>query len=138
MTTTQRGSSIVGLAVMTPVMVLLLLLVVAAGRLGVIESKLTTAARSAARAASQQRSEVAARTAATTTAESTLHRLSTGCPGGPEVLVREMDLRPGGQVDIEVLCSVSLSDLVPLNVPASRTVSAAASAVVDRYRSTLP
>ena len=93
----ERGSSAVGLVILTPMMAMLLFFVVAAGRLGVIESKLTSAARSAARAASQTQSVSTAQAAATTTAEATLDHLRTGCHGGPQVRVLELDLRPGGR-----------------------------------------
>ncbi len=131
----EQGSSVIGLAVLTPVMAMLLFFVVAAGRVGVIESKLTTAARSSARAATQYRSIEAAQTAAITTAEAVLGQLEVGCQGGPRVRIREMDLRPGGKVQIKVSCSVGLSDLPLLGIPGSLTVSADSTSVVDRYRS---
>ena len=131
----EQGSSVIGLAVLTPVMAMLLFFVVAAGRVGVIESKLTTAARSSARAATQHRSIEAAQAAATTTAEAVLGQLKVVCQGGPRVRVRKMHLRPGGKVQIQVSCSVGLSDLPLLGIPGSLTVSADSTSVVDRYRS---
>ena len=132
---TERGSSVIGLVVLTPVMALLLFFVVAAGRVGVIESKLTTAARSAARAAAQHRSMTAASAAATTIAETSLGQFEESCQGGPQVHVLEMNLQPGGKVQIQVSCVVRLSDLTMFGVPGSRTVSADSSSVVDRHRS---
>ena len=120
---TERGSSVIGLVVLTPVVVLLLFFVVAAGRVGVIESKLTTAARSAARAA------------AITITETSLGQLEESCEGGPQVRVLEMNLRPGGKVQIQVSCVVRLSDMTMFGVPGSRTVSADSESVVDRHRS---
>lgn len=131
----DRGSSVIGLTILTPIVVMLLFFVVAAGRLGVIESKLTTAARSAARAASQHRSVAAAQAAATTTAEGVLGQLKVGCERGPRVIVHEMDLSPGGKVEIQVSCAVKLSDFTLLSVPGSRTVSTNSVSVVDIYRS---
>lgn len=131
----EQGSSVIGLAVLTPVMAMLLFFVVAAGRVGVVESKLTTAARNAARAATQSQSTSAAQVAATTTAASTLDQLNMGCHGGSQVRVREMDLRPGGKVHVQVSCTVMLSDLTLLGIPGSRTVTADFTSVVDRYRS---
>ena len=131
----ERGSSVVGLVILTPMVAMLLFFVVAAGRLGVIESKLTSAARSAARAASQTQSVSTAQAAATTTAETTLDYLKTGCHGGPQIRVLELDLRPGGQVHIQVSCVVRLSDLTLPGIPGSRIVSADSVSVVDRFRS---
>ncbi|MYH72366.1 MAG: TadE family protein [Acidimicrobiia bacterium] len=132
---TERGSSVIGLVVLTPVVVLLLFFVVAAGRVGVIESKLTTAARSAARAAAQYRSVTAARAAAITITETSLGQLEESCQGGPQVRVLEMNLRPGGKVQIQVSCVVRLSDMTMFGVPGNRTVSADSESVVDRHRS---
>ena len=131
----ERGSSVVGLTVLTPLMAMLLLFVVAAGRVGVVESKLTTAARNAARAATQSQSPSAAQMAAVTTAESTLNQLDIGCHRGPQIRVREMNLGPGGKVHIQISCAVRLSDLTLLNIPGSRTVVAEFTSVVDHYRS---
>lgn len=131
----ERGSSVVGLVVLTPVMALFFFFVVAAGRVGVIESKLTTAARNAARASSQDRSVTTALAAATTITETSLGQLEVSCQGGPRVHVLEMDLRPGGKVHIQVSCTVRLSDLTMLGIPGSRVVSADSASVVDRHRS---
>ena len=124
-----------GLVILAPMMATLLFFVVAAGRLGVIESKLTSAARSAARAATQTQSVSAAQAEASTTASATLDRLKTGCHGGPKVGVLELDLRPGGKVHLQVSCVVRLSDLAVPGLPGSRVVSADAISVVDRFRS---
>lgn len=131
----ERGSSVIGLVVLTPVMALLFVFVVAAGRLGVIESKLTTTAHSAARAAAQYRSAASARAAATTITETSLGQLEKSCQGGPQVHVLEMDLRPGGRVQVQVSCVVQLSDLTMLGIPGSRMVSANSASLVDRHRS---
>jgi hypothetical protein len=126
---------VIGLVVLTPVMALLFFFVVAAGRTGVIESKLTAAARSAARAASQYRSAATARAEAITITEASLGHLKVDCQGGPRVRVLEMDLQPGGRVRIQVSCTMRLSDLTMLNIPGSRVVSAESASVVDRHRS---
>ncbi len=131
----ERGSSVVGLVILTPIMATLLCFVVAAGRLGVIESKLTSAARSAARAASQTQSVSNAQAAASTTAKATLEHLNASCHGGPQVRVLELDLRPGGKVHLQVSCVVRLSDLAVPGLPGSRMVSAESISVVDRFRS---
>ena len=131
----ERGSGVVGLAILTPVMAMLLLFVVAAGRVGAIQSKLTTAASGAARAATQYQSIPAAQAAATTTAENSLRQLGVGCQGGPKVYFQELDLNPGGRVRVRVSCVVRLSDLTLLGFPGDLEMSAASASVVDRYRS---
>ena len=128
----------IGLVVLTPVMAMLFFFVVAAGRVGVVESKLTTAARNAARAATQSQSVSSAHAAAITVADATLNQLKVSCLGGPQIRFREMDLRPGGTVDVQISCAVRLSDLTVPGIPGSRTVSADIASVVDRYRSGNP
>lgn len=134
----ERGSSVVGLVVLTPVMAMLLFFVIAAGRVGVVESKLITAARNAARAATQSQSVSSAQTAATAVADATLNQLKVSCRGGPQIRFREIDLRPGGTVNVQISCAVRLSDLTVPGMPGSRTVSADIASVVDRYRSGNP
>ena len=131
----ERGSGVVGLVILTPVMAMLLFFVIAAGRVGATESKLTTAASGAARAATQQQSIPAAQAAATTTAETSLSQLNVGCHGGPRVYFQEVDLKPGGRVRVRVSCAVRLSDLTLLGIPGNLEMSAASVSVVDRYRS---
>ena len=130
----ERGSGVVGLAILTPVMALLLFFVVAAGRMGTIQSKLTTAASGAARAATQHQSISAAQTAAITTAETSLRQSHGSCQGGPKVYFQEVDLKPGGRVSVRVSCAVRLSDLTLLGIPGNLEVSATSASVVDRYR----
>ena len=130
----DRGSSVVGLAVLTPVMAMLLFFVVAAGRVGVVQSKMTTAASGAARVASQFRSTSAAQAAAVSTAEATLGQENVGCQGGPRVYFREVDLSPGGLVRVQITCAVRLSDLTVPGLPGDITVSADFASPVDRYR----
>ena len=131
----DRGSSVVGLVVLAPVMLTLFFFVVAAGRIGVIEGRLTTAASGAARAATQHQSPFAAQAAALSIVESTLGDSGTRCEGGPKVFFPEVDLTPGGKVQVQVSCAVGLSDLTTLGVPGSLELSADAVSVVDNYRS---
>ena len=130
----ERGSGVVGLAILTPVMAMLLFFVVAAGRVGAIESKLTTAAHGASRAATQHQSLSAAQAAATRTAATSLRQSDVGCQGGPKVYFQEVDLTPGGRVSLRVACAVRLADLTLLGIPGNLEMSAASASVVDRYR----
>ncbi len=125
----------VGLAVFAPVMLTLFFFVVAAGRVGVIEGRLTAAANGAARAATQHQSALAAQAAAISIAEATLSNSKTNCTGGPKVFFPEVDLKPGGRVQVRVSCSVGLSDLTTLGIPGSLELSADSASVVDHYRS---
>lgn len=133
-----RGSSVVGLTLLTPIMAMSLFFVVAAGRIGVVESKLVTAAHSAARAATQHHSASAAKTAATTAATASLTQLGAGCHGGPRIRIEELNLQPGGSVQLQISCAVRLTDLALPGLSGELKVSASARSVVDQYRSESP
>ena len=131
----EEGSVALELAVATPAVLLVLLLIVAAGRMSTAHSQVQEAARDAARAASLQRTLPAAVAAAqTATSQSfaaqqvhctNLATHTTGTFDGPGV---------GGSVHVTVSCVVPLSDLSPLPLPGSRTITADSTSVLDTYR----
>jgi Flp pilus assembly protein TadG len=129
----ERGSAAVELTILTPLLILFLLLVVAAGRTGQARNDVYGAASQAARAASLRASPAAATADAHTTAGRALDGRGRSCEG-LAVIVDTAGLRPGGSVTVEVACTVSLADLVGLGVPGSRVVRASASEVVDVHR----
>lgn len=130
----DEGSATLELVVLTPVLVGLLLLVVAGGRLVDARNALVGAARSAARAATTARSPEQARQAAGAIAGA---RSSPGprC-GHLDVTLDTTAFRPGGTVTATVTCTISLSDLVGLSLPGSRTLTAQATEPLDSYRRT--
>ena len=130
----DRGSASVELVLLTPVFVILLLLVVAAGRMAVARNQVDEAARDAAREASVWRSPVDARDRGAAKALADLAGGHVGCRN-PRVVIDTTRLRPGGEVVADVGCSVLLSDLVGLHIGPSRQMQATAVAVVDSFRS---
>jgi hypothetical protein len=123
----------VELVLLTPVFVILLLFVVAAGRLAVARNQLEEAARDAARQASLGRSPADGRDQGAARARADLAG-PLGCRN-PVVVIDTSRLRPGGEVVADVRCTVRLSDLVGLRMGPSRDMHATAVAVVDRFRS---
>jgi Flp pilus assembly protein TadG len=131
----DTGSAALELAIATPAVLLVVLLIVVAGRTSTAHSQVQEAARDAARAASLQRSLPAAITAADTSTAATftgqqvhctaLHTTTDGSFGPPGV---------GGFVHVVVSCQVPLSDLSLLSLPGSRTETADATSVLDTYR----
>ena len=133
----DSGSAALELAVATPAVLLILLLIVAAGRMSTAHSQVQEAARDAARAASLQRTLPAATVAAQTATSQSFSRQqvrctnlatsTTGSFGAPGV---------GGSVHVVVSCQVPLSDLslLPLPGSGSRAVTAVATSVLDTYR----
>ncbi|MXW42941.1 MAG: hypothetical protein F4138_07650 [Acidimicrobiia bacterium] len=124
-----------GISIFTPVVATLLFFVIAAGRVGVTESRVTTAAHAAARIASQHRHTNTAEIAAQTTAMASLIEADVHCKDGPQIHMHELNLQPAGKVRLQVSCKVSFADLIMPGLPDTLTVSAEATAVVDNYRS---
>lgn len=130
----ERASAVVELVILVPAVVLLLLFVVLAGRVAQAQNDVYGAASDAARAASIRQHPRSAARDARTTAERVLSSRGVTCRS-LRVDVDSRRLRPAGHVRVGVRCVVALRDLAPLGVPGSRTVSASATEVVDRFRS---
>lgn len=128
----QGGSAAVELTIVTPLLLLFLFLVVAAGRVGQARSDVHGAASQAARAASLREPGLAAADARAT-AERALQSRGPSCQR-VSVAVDTTRHRPGGSVSVSVACAVSLTDLVGLGVPGTRVVRASATEVIDQHR----
>lgn len=129
----ERGSAAVELAVLGLPLLVLLLLVVLAGRVAQAEADVRRAAGAAARAASLRQHPDSAAASARETAESNLARSGLACASS-DTLVDTSELRPGGRVTVTVRCTASLADVVLLGVPGTRAFESSSVAVVDRYR----
>jgi Flp pilus assembly protein TadG len=131
----DAGSAALELVVLTPALLALLLLVIAAGRITAATGQVDGAARDAARAASLERSLPDATAAARSTAAASL--------AGQDVRCRRIAVRVAGDyaapvgtpsaVRVRVGCTVDLSDL-GLPLPRSKTLHASYTAVLDRHR----
>jgi Flp pilus assembly protein TadG len=133
----DRGSAAVELALVTPLLVLLLMLIVAAGRLVQARLEVASAAAQAARAASLARDPSAAAAQATAVASSALASQHLTC-GSLTVSTDTAAFRPGGQVSVQVSCTVSLSGLALLHLPGAETLTAQAAAPIDVFRGAGP
>jgi hypothetical protein len=117
----------------TPFLVLLLLFAVAAGRLVQARLEVDSAARQAARAASLARTPQAASAQAIQVAQAALAGQSVTCD--PAVITPDTsDFVPGGEVTVQVSCTVDLSGLSLLRIPGSETITAVFTSPVDAYR----
>ena len=133
--TADRGSASVELVLVTPVLLVLLLFVVALGRLADSRAQVDGAARDAARSASLARGPDSALTGAQAAAEARLVEGGVTCRH-LDVQVEVGALRPGKIVTAIVTCDVDLGDLTLLRVPGSRAVTSSAAEVYDAYRGT--
>lgn len=129
----DRGAMIVELAIITPFLIVMLLLVTGLGRMAHSRGEVNGAARDAARAASLERvgspSDAARRAA-----DESLRNSGVSCSGGPSVSVSG-STAPGQEVRVTVRCNASLAGLGLAGFPGSRTFTATSVSVIDTYRS---
>jgi hypothetical protein len=133
----DRGYASVELAALIPIIGLLIVLLIAAGRYGVAREQVQQAARDAARAASLARSPTAAETAARAAATASLADSTWSCPHfslAVDTAGLTAPLGQPGQVRATIVCQVPLQDLAGLPLPGQDTLSASFSAPVDQFR----
>ncbi|CAO5256674.1 tight adherence protein E [Frankia sp. AgKG'84/4] len=133
----DRGYASVELAALIPVIGLLIVALIAAGRYGVAREQVQQAAREAARAAALARSPAAAETAARAAAAGSLADSTWSCPHFTLTLDAAgltVPVGQPGQVRVTIACQVPLQDLAGLPLPGQDTLSASFSAPVDQFR----
>lgn len=130
----EHGSATAELVILTPLLILLLLFVVALGRLAGAHIDVDGAAAQAARAAAIARSPAVAEASAKQTASSALSSQHITC-ANLDVSVDTSDFVPGGSVAVTVSCAVNLSDLTGLHLPVTETVANRFVSPIDAYRS---
>ena len=129
----EAGSTTLEMVLLFPIVIVLLLFVVAGGRITSARNEMWVATRDAARAASLARSPAEAQITADAVARSTLAERQVSCRSA-EVKTDTGGFRPGGVVSVGLRCTVGLRDLSLLEVPGGKTLTARAVAPVDRYR----
>lgn len=127
----DAGLMVLEFVLWTPVLVLVLLFVVAAGRIVQAASYAHGAAADAARAASLQRDTTHARAAAEAAARQSLGAAGVSCNTFHVTVTGSV--APGQVVTVSVSCTTPLSDLVP-GMPGSRTLTATALSPVEWTR----
>lgn len=132
----QTGSATVELAIATPLLVAVLVMVAVIVHRGVdSRMRLDDAAHQAARAASLTRSPAAALDAAEQTATDALAQAGVVCQS-MTVDADTASFAPGGAVTVTVGCTVSHSDALFLGVPGSRQMTASFTSPIDTWRGT--
>lgn len=133
----QRGSAAVEVAVAAPLLMLIVLVVVAGGRLELARGAVQQAAADAARSASIARTASEATSTATSAAGATLANQGLRCqPGRVTVDTAGFATAVGtpAQVAATVSCTVPLADLGLPGLPGSRVVSATVTSPLDTHR----
>lgn len=129
----ETGSASVELVLVTPLLMLLLLLTVYAGRVTHHRLLIEHAASQAARAATLAPDATAAARAAAETAHATLVAADVAC-GELAVDTDLSGYRPGGHVTVSLRCRLDHGDLAGLGLPGHQTISATAVSPVDAWR----
>ncbi|MDP9073353.1 MAG: pilus assembly protein [Actinomycetota bacterium] len=130
----QRGSAAIELVLITPVLLLLVMFALAAGRYSLTRERVTEAARDAAREASTWSTPAAAIASGTQRGLDSLNASRVSCQA-PQVVIDTSRLRPAGDVTADVTCTVALSDVLGLRLGGSKTFRARSVAAVDSFRS---
>ncbi len=129
----QEGFLALELAIVTPVVIVMLLVVVAFGRVTQGRAVVDQAAAAAARAASLADGPGQARIDAEAVAEETLAQAGLSCTR-TSVELDTRDLRPGGRVTATVHCLVDLSALAMAGVPGTLHLDSSATCPLETYR----
>lgn len=133
----DTGSITLELAILTPAVLVLLGLVIVAGRIEVANQAIDHAAAAAAREASLARTPQAARLAASRVAAADLARGSLHCTSVRVTVDTSGFAVPVGtpaQVSARVSCVLNLGDLSVPGVPGTRTIAGQAQSTLDTYR----
>lgn len=133
----DTGSATLELAILAPALLILLSLVVLAGRMSEAHAAASHAASEAARAASLARTASTARAAATDAATDDMAGSRLECTTVTVTVDTSGFTRPVGTtatVEVTVTCPVRLSGLLLPGVPGVRTVRATAVSPLDTYR----
>ncbi|HEY5015294.1 MAG TPA: TadE/TadG family type IV pilus assembly protein [Streptosporangiaceae bacterium] len=135
----QSGNAALELIILAPVIILLICMVIAAGRIAIAQGSVDAAARDAARQASIARTPAAALAAAQASASADLAGDGLNCQTS-SIVPTNLDAAfgtPLGQpasVTFTVSCTVDLSGLVLRGLPGSLALSSTFTSPLDPYR----
>ncbi len=133
----DRGNAALELVILTPIVMFLIGLVIAAGRTSVAQGSVNAAAREAARQASIAPNAASARQVASSTARAALRGDGLQCQPVVAVDLSGFAVPVGlpARVSATVTCTEPLADLLVPGVPGSRTLRATFTSPLDPYRS---
>lgn len=132
----EGGSTSLELVVIAPALLLIMVAVIAGGRLALAQQSVGLAAGQGARAATLALAPAAGAAAGRQAAQSALAAHDLDCqPGKVDVEASALAAGPGvpGQVTVAVACTVRMADLGAPGLPGAVTVRGSAQEVVDRW-----
>jgi Flp pilus assembly protein TadG len=134
----DQGVVTTEMVLVMPVLICLLFLVIAAGRLTDAKSDVVGAASDAARVASLQDNAGGARVQAQAAAADTVSGENLNCRNGPQVATEFLPdgrFEPGATVHVEVTCTVDTRDLTYIGLPVRVTLFEEAWEPIDEHAS---
>ncbi len=129
----EEGSAIAELVIVAPILLIVIVLMVALGRVDSAQGDVQSAARAGVQAAVVQSDPSDAETQAVSTAEGSLAGAGLTCTG-PQISVDTSDFVAGGWVSVTVTCVTSLADVSVPGVPGAKTLIATSTAHIDPFR----
>ena len=130
----DEGQAIAELVIVAPVLLLVIVVMVALGRIDSAQGDVESAARAGVQAAVVQANAANAQSAAATAVTSTLAGAGLTCPA-PQITTDTSHFVAGGTVSVRVTCVTSLADVSVPGLPGSKALSATAVAPIDEFRS---
>lgn len=138
----ERGSASIEMAVLTPALIALFVMLMIAGRTTLARQSVEAAAFDAARTASLARDGQVAQIQAATAATQTLEAQGLHCtnPDLVEVDTSQFSVPVGqpAQVTATVTCAVTFADIALPGMPAGATFTASFVSPLDQFRSRTP
>ena len=129
----EEGQAIAELVIVAPVLLIIIVLMVALGRVDSAQGDVESAARAGVQEAVVQADTGAAQAQATAAATNTLAGAGLTCPA-PQITTDTSNFVAGGTVSVTVTCVTSLADVSVPGVPGSKTLTASATAPIDEFR----
>lgn len=129
----EEGQAIAELVIVAPVLLLVIVLMAALGRVDSAQGDVESAARAGVQAAVVQADPADAESQAVSAVDSTLAGAGLTCTA-PQITVDTSNFVAGGWVSVSVTCVTSLADVSVPGVPGSKTLTATSAAHIDPYR----
>ncbi len=129
----DRGSLTVELVLLTPALLIVVLTIVAFGRVSESRQQVAEAAGAGADAAAVGSDAPRAVSGAELDARAEVAGHLHTC-GNPQIDTDTSHFYPGGFVTVTVICHIALSDLLVPGMPGSTTIQASSTAPIDPFR----